>query len=665
MKTSNLNKIAGIAALLLLLLTLFSVHVAANSADGGVSLPTHRRVMLIADPSEEIYRLPAPPISSPSRAESASFIIDYLENAYNSAGDWCYSWPTQAKVAFEAATLIWASIVTSPVPIEIEACWADLGDSRILGYSLEPDHHWNFSGAPKPDTAYTAALADALAGTDLNGSEPEMYLAYNKIFNFYFGTDGNPPQGSYDFETVVLHEMGHGLGFSGSARQSSGTIVWKSPPAIYDRFTQDGSGIPMLDYESGSPLLAQQMTSNNVYFNGLYANAANAGAPSRLYTPNPWEPGSSYSHLDDATYDNTPNALMTHALGSGSSIHDPGPITRGIFDDVGWKNSPPAITGIPDQVVSMNSTNINAVDLWGYTSDHESPISSLTFDIANTPASGAGVALDITNRYVNITPSTGWTGQTDVTLRVTDPGGLSDTYTFQVTVARIWTGNSSQDWFTGSNWSPTVVPGASELVLVPPVLDYPIISENGAAVGGLVIQPGATLDLTDRSIDVEEQVENYGTLRQTLPVNGILATEFLHITDQSGVANKYYGLQITSASLTGSTSVTVSIAGNQFCSPRVPGVRRCYQISPADEMVAAVRFYFSETERDDHSLSNLLAFHESGAEWVAEPGPYDYLSMGNFSYLNVQNIDEFSPFALSEYTLDHALYLPIIHSLHP
>jgi hypothetical protein len=96
-------------------------------------------------------------------------------------------------------------------------------------------------------------------------------------------------------------------------------------------------------------------------------------------------------------------------------------------------NSPPTLAGLPDQALPVDSSRDNAIDLWAYASDVESPDSSLTFTIANTPDPGAGVSID-TNRYVDIRPSSCWTGQTGVVIRVTDPGGLSATDAFSVTL---------------------------------------------------------------------------------------------------------------------------------------------------------------------------------------------------------------------------------------
>jgi hypothetical protein len=96
-------------------------------------------------------------------------------------------------------------------------------------------------------------------------------------------------------------------------------------------------------------------------------------------------------------------------------------------------NTPPAISGLPNQHVPVNSSQPAAIDLWAYASDVESSDSELTYQIDNVPAAGAGVSISA-NRYIDIYPAIDWTGQTDVRIRVTDPGAMSDTDTFRVTV---------------------------------------------------------------------------------------------------------------------------------------------------------------------------------------------------------------------------------------
>jgi len=107
---------------------------------------------------------------------------------------------------------------------------------------------------------------------------------------------------------------------------------------IYDHFTENGSGQKLLNtalFPNPSAVLATQLTSNDVYFNGANANAGNGGARVPLYAPFSWSQGSSYAHLAES-YNNTPNALMTYSLPNGESIHSPGPVTLGLLKDIGW-----------------------------------------------------------------------------------------------------------------------------------------------------------------------------------------------------------------------------------------------------------------------------------------------------------------------------------------
>jgi hypothetical protein len=198
-----------------------------------------------------------------------------------------------------------------------------------------------------PGTWYAVGLANKLGGVDRLPGNFDIHASFNSEFDWYYGTDGNAPGGTYDFVSVVLHELGHGLGFLGAMNVSGGQGTWGNGgyPVIYDRFTENGAGQPLLGFASPSTTLAAQLTSNNLFFDGPRARAANGGAAPRLYAPSSWQQGSSYSHLNEATYGvGNPNSLMTPALSSGEAIHDPGPITRGIFEDTGWTAGPTLTT---------------------------------------------------------------------------------------------------------------------------------------------------------------------------------------------------------------------------------------------------------------------------------------------------------------------------------
>ncbi len=101
-------------------------------------------------------------------------------------------------------------------------------------------------------------------------------------------------------------------------------------PTIYDRFTVDRDGIPLLSYKSPDPRVMGAKLKSDANFGGPNARYHNAGLPARLYAPAIFDYASSLSHLDNSFA--STDGLMT--LSGGSSI---GPVTLGLLQDLGWK----------------------------------------------------------------------------------------------------------------------------------------------------------------------------------------------------------------------------------------------------------------------------------------------------------------------------------------
>lgn len=276
----------------------------------------------------------------------------------------------EAQAAFQYAVDIWEAQLVSTVPIEVVANWTAL-PAGVLG-SAGPtsfQRDWT-SGVPAPraNTWYPIPLANKLAGVDLatTGTSHDINANFSSAFpNWYFGTDGNTPAGDFDFVSVVLHELGHGLGFVGSGTVSAGNGSWGSGtgfPFIYDVYVENGAGTDITDtgsFPNNSTILADQLQGGDLFFNSPTAVVANGGTRPELFAPNPWQQGSSYSHLDETVFPaGNPNSLMTPQIGTAEAIHNPGAITRGMFTDMGWTTVAPTAVTLGDYTATSNSAPV-------------------------------------------------------------------------------------------------------------------------------------------------------------------------------------------------------------------------------------------------------------------------------------------------------------------
>lgn len=277
--------------------------------------------------------------------------------------------PEEARAAFEHAGQIWGRHLQSSVPIHVLVKWEDLGEDVLGTAGPRLVANWRRS-MQNPDTWYPTAIAEAMENQDFTGEDeggnpvPDIESTFNSAFSrWHYGLDENVPSNQYDFVSVVVHELGHGLGFTGSFdiedgdgdatsqdcpnTDSAGFGCWGLPtndgrlfPFIFDRFTEDGSQVSLLNastYPNPSTQIASALQSGTIYFDGPASSAINFNGRVRLFAPTTFESGSSYSHLDEVAFPRgNPNALMTPEFSNGEISRSPGPVTCGIMQDLGW-----------------------------------------------------------------------------------------------------------------------------------------------------------------------------------------------------------------------------------------------------------------------------------------------------------------------------------------
>jgi hypothetical protein len=320
-----------------------------------------------------------------TRGRAATFAVQYE------------GFTSQAEAAFQRAVDIWAAHLDSDAPVRVQATFGELGEN-VLGSAGPRLLVFSPTGLPPgifAETFYPFALADALAGFDLfpQGDDPDtpdvdeseddpdtpydeafqadIVATFNSAFDdWYFGLDGDPPANQIDFVTVVLHELGHGLGFVGSGDVDDGVEDGGATPPngvectgedgvgcygaladfgggrvelypfVFDRFIEDGAGVALLDeaaYPNDSEALGDLLQSEDLFVDAPTVVRVNGGERPPIWAPAPFELGSSFSHWDEVIFsEGTPAALMTPSLRRGEAYLDPGSVTCAFFADMGW-----------------------------------------------------------------------------------------------------------------------------------------------------------------------------------------------------------------------------------------------------------------------------------------------------------------------------------------
>lgn len=243
--------------------------------------------------------------------------------------------PTDVRGAINAAVGQWGEALNTPLPVVVSVSWVCLGDPGILGYA-GASQIYQLAELPT-SFGYPNALANALTGRDLNGSEPEVRVVLNAELaaanNCSFASDSwhtglaTPPATKVDMVSVVLHEVAHGLGFLGSAWRKPGSNqpTLEPTPYAYDSFVHSSTG-RLLDHPDPNSQLTQQL-SIDIGGGNLFG----------LFSPPMFINGSSFSHFSvQATASDRGGALMTAELGSGTVQRTIDAAVIGVLAQQGW-----------------------------------------------------------------------------------------------------------------------------------------------------------------------------------------------------------------------------------------------------------------------------------------------------------------------------------------
>lgn len=183
--------------------------------------------------------------------------------------------------AFQFAADLWGSLLNSDVEIVVSATFAPINRGgtdkcNILGQAGPEDFLLNFDKAPRQNVWYPVALANAIAGKDLRPDAPDITAQFNSLIDtdqctsggggkWYYGLDNNHGANGIDLVVVLLHELAHGLGISGTTSLGTGSDP-KGFPSIHEVHTLDtASGLRWDQMTSGQRQASSVNTSRLVW----------------------------------------------------------------------------------------------------------------------------------------------------------------------------------------------------------------------------------------------------------------------------------------------------------------------------------------------------------------------------------------------------------------
>lgn len=262
----------------------------------------------------------------------------------------CQTFPEAAKPALLAALNIWGSILNSQQPVTVSACWRPMGWSGMGVLAQATPGSFNQISLNGSTVYAPAALANAIHKKDLDGGA-DILVSINASAPWHMNPNSAPTRNLNDLTTALLHEIGHGLGFisdSSGATSNTRNGWWNGVtagysyiPLPYDFLLRDGSMRSLLDariYPNNSVALGNAFNSNNLWFVGSRARAANSNQAVKISARQRELGEGNLSHLDpDVFAFGNINQLMSPFLvPPGSRNHNPGPVAIAMLQDMGW-----------------------------------------------------------------------------------------------------------------------------------------------------------------------------------------------------------------------------------------------------------------------------------------------------------------------------------------
>lgn len=253
-------------------------------------------------------------------------------------------WTQERRDALQAsATAITAYLmVNAPVLLTYDVTGEDDSSSTTLAAASSE------LVSSAPGFFGTVVQNKLIHGIDSNGAEADGEIEWNFDSDWALGDVVGDDE--YDFKAVAMHELMHSFGFTSRVRQVNTRQHW---PVFSSYIVTAGGHKPIGADFKWDTAYDDYLTGahGGFYFGGANAVAAYGGLVP-LFTPNPYESGSSMAHLDDKTFTGADEKMMNAKTGTGLSVRVLSPVELAILKDIGY------IVVVPQQASSAPPATI-------------------------------------------------------------------------------------------------------------------------------------------------------------------------------------------------------------------------------------------------------------------------------------------------------------------
>jgi len=245
----------------------------------------------------------------------------------------------QRRAAFEASLATWSAALHGRAPVTVHVRMEEMAeDSDVLAHA-GPVDFIEIDGVAVP-----YALAAQLREGPVGDGGAHIEAVFNSRMSWDYSLEGTTPnEEQTSFLYTALHEVAHGLGFLDTFDPEEGALL-NGVPTPYDTFVNRGHGEEGRLTGRAPGDVRGDVISNDLFFAGPTATAASQASVVplplvKLHAPDPYEQGSSVSHVDQETYSQVEVGLMTPgAFGASANLIDV--LTLGILADLGYQVAP-------------------------------------------------------------------------------------------------------------------------------------------------------------------------------------------------------------------------------------------------------------------------------------------------------------------------------------